>query len=102
MLSEGGRNSEEEKSNHSARAEHPQSKGHETLGSFWVSVCAVQLTQLGPTYNSEQIVFFFPWLAGCFTFRSLNKQEIKRTSNKTTNRAPHTTLLSWEAQCESL
>lgn len=71
-----------------------------------VSICAVQLTQLGPIYNSERVGF--PptpppdWSAGCFTFRVLNKQEIKRTSNKTTNRAPHIIPLSWEAQCESL
>lgn len=48
-----------------------------------VSVCAAQLTQLDPVYNSERIFsFFLVCLAGCFTFRSLNKQEIKRTSNK--------------------
>ena len=67
-----------------------------------VGVCAVQFTQLGPIYNSESIFFPLGWSAGCFTFRSLTKQEIKRTSNKTTNRAPHITLLSWEAQCEAL
>lgn len=110
MLSKGGRRSEEEESNRSTRAERPQSKGRETHGPFWQSRSAsvqsslhswAPFTILKGFFIFIFFYFFLGWSAGCFTFRSLNKQEIKRTSNKMANRAPHITLLSWEAQCES-
>lgn len=63
MLSKEGRHSEEGESNHSARAEHPQSEGSETLLAILGSICAAQLTQLGPVCNYERGVFF-PWLVG--------------------------------------
>lgn len=104
MLSKGGRHSEEEEQSLCEDWAPTEQRTWDTwvLLAISVSVCAVQLTQLGPVYSSERIFFSLGWSAGCFTFRSLNKQEMKRTSNKMTNRAPHITPLSWEAQCESL
>lgn len=74
------------------------------FGNLGQSLCSPAYTA-GPRLQFWKdflfFYFFLGWSAGCFTFRSLNKQEIKRTSNKMANRAPHITLLSWEAQCES-
>lgn len=51
-----------------------------------VSVCAVQLTQLGPIYNSERI-FFFPWLVGWLFYFQItqqtgNKEDIKQNDKQ--------------------
>lgn len=51
------------------------------LGAASASVCATRLTELAQPAILKD---FASWLADCFTFRSLNKQEMKRTSNKAT------------------
>lgn len=56
-------------------------KMHRPLGAASAGVCAAWLTELAQTVILKD---FSSWLADCFTFRSLNKQEIKRTSNKAT------------------
>lgn len=95
MLSEEGRHSGEGESNSSARAEHPQGEGSQAPQPFWQSwqcLCSPAYTA-GPCLELWKGLFSLGWLDGCFTFRSLNKQEMKRTSNKRASRAPHISLL---------